>query len=219
MDRRPPEGPRDELETAFTPILRRVWHDVPSVLCAAFVDSEGECIDYVSSLDAFEAKVSAAHTTQLFIELRARQNKHGLAEPFALTIGASLRELWARRVTDEHLLVAISRIDADVPSMSAVLERAAEEFRREIGAEVPVWEPSPPLEVVVRPAVGWPYAPAAFTEEGGTRVVVSDVLGRWTERPEAPALEDRTCFRVRTDDGRELTLVHDPARSGWLVRT
>jgi hypothetical protein len=102
--------------------------------------------------------------------------------------------------------------------MWTVLERAAGQFRREIGAEVPTWEPSPPLEVVVRPAVGWPYAPAAFTQDGGTRVVVSDVLGRWTERPDAPALEDRTCFRVRTDDGRELTLVHDPARPGWLVR-
>ena len=217
MDRRPKEGPRDELETAFTPILRRVWSEVPSVLCAAFVDHEGECIDYVSSLDAFEAKVSAAHATMLMSELRNRQRKLGLAEPFALSIGAS-RALWARRVTDEHLLVAISDAETEASALWSVLGRAAAEFRREISAQLPAWEPSPPLEVLVRPAVGWAYAPAAFTEEGGARVVVTDVLGRWTEHAEAPALEERTCFRVRTQDGRELTLVHDPSRAGWVIR-
>jgi len=36
------------------------------------------------------------------------------------------------------------------------------------------------LEVIVRSAIGWPYAPAAFSQEGA-RVIVSDVLGRWTE--------------------------------------
>lgn len=218
MDRRPPEGPREELETAFTPILRRVWTEVPSVLSAAFVDHEGECIDYVSSLDAFEAKVSAAHATMLFDQLRTRQRKLGFAEPLALMIGATSRELWARRVTDEHLLVAISAQGAEAAGMWPVLEYAAAAFRREVGVELPAWEPALPLEVVVRAAVGWPYAPAAFTAEG-VRVVVSDVLGRWTEPPELPAIEERTCFRVRTDDGRELTLVHDPARPGWLVRT
>ena len=218
MDRRAPEGPRDELETAFTPILRRVWTEVSSVLSAAFVDHEGECIDYVSSLDAFEAKVSAAHATMLFEQLRTRQQKLGLAEPVMLMIGATRRELWARRVTEEHLLVAISAQGAESGGIAPVLERAAAEFRREVGAELPPWEPSPPLEVVLRAAVGWPYAPASFTE-AGMSVVVSDVLGRWTEHPEAPEIEERTCFRVRTDDGRELTLVHDPARPGWLVRT
>jgi hypothetical protein len=173
----------------------------------------------VSSLDAFDAKVSAAHATMLMGELRNRQHKLGLAEPFAFSIGASSRGLWARRVTDEHLLVAISDDDAEAHAVWPVIERAAAEFRREIGADLPPWEPSPPLSVFVRPAVGWPFAPAAFAEEGGERVVVTDVLGRWTEHPEAPALEERTCFRVRTQDGRELTLVHDASLDGWVLRS
>jgi hypothetical protein len=218
MHRRAPEGPRDELETAFTPILRRVWTEVSTVLSVAFVDHEGECIDYVSSLDAFEAKVSAAHATMLIEQLRSRQQKLGLSVPVMLMIGATRRELWARRVTEEHLLVAISAHGAEAAGIAPVLERAAAEFRREVAAALPPWEASPPLEVVLRAAVGWPYAPAAFTEEG-VRVVVTDVLGRWTEHPDEPGIEERTCFRVRTDDGRELTLVHDPARPGWLVRT
>jgi hypothetical protein len=72
------------------------------------------------------------------------------------------------------------------------------------------------LEVIVRAAVGWPYAPAAFSQEG-VRVVVSDVLGRWTE-PGGSLGDELVCFRVRTADGQELTLVHDPAGNGWLAR-
>jgi hypothetical protein len=70
--------------------------------------------------------------------------------------------------------------------------------------------------VLVRSAIGWEYAPAAFSE-GGIRVAVSDVLGRWTE-PSGVQGDDIVCFRVRTQDGQELTLVHDPGGDGWQVR-
>src|SRR5262245_28803284 len=105
MTTRPPEVERDLLETAFTPILRRVWSAVPTALAAVFVDLEGECIDYVSSLDPFEAKVGGAHAQMLVDSLRASRQKLGLAEPVVLTISGALRELWARRATDECLLV------------------------------------------------------------------------------------------------------------------
>jgi hypothetical protein len=72
------------------------------------------------------------------------------------------------------------------------------------------------LEVTVRSAVGWPYAPLAFNQEG-VRIGISDVLGRWVEADEA-ATHEVVCFRVRTEEGQELTLVHDPAGDGWRVR-
>jgi hypothetical protein len=82
---------------------------------------------------------------------------------------------------------------------------------------MPTWDPAPrSLEVIVRGAVGWPYAPAAFSQEG-VRVFISDVLGRWTEDGGAQG-DELVCFRVRTEEGQELTLVHDPAGDGWLVR-
>ena len=95
MTARPPEAKRDLLETSFTPILRRIWSAMESVLAAVFVDLEGECIDYVSSLDPFEAKVSGAHAFVLVDTIRAVRTKLGMQEPVSFSITGSARELWA----------------------------------------------------------------------------------------------------------------------------
>ncbi|MFI5306521.1 MAG: hypothetical protein ACHQ53_04160 [Polyangiales bacterium] len=217
MTKRPEEAQRDLLETAFTPILRRIFGALQGALAAVFVDLEGECIDYVSSLDPFEAKVSAAHALVLMSALRAARGKLGLHEPVVLTVTGSARELWARRVSEEYLLVAVLEPGADPLQVARVLAFAGREFRDDVGAAMPPWDPAPrSLEVIVRGAVGWPYAPAAFSQQG-VRVFISDVLGRWTEDGGAEG-DELVCFRVRTEEGQELTLVHDPAGDGWLVR-
>lgn len=216
MDRRPPEAKRDQLESAFTPILRKAWTAASSLLAIAFVDPEGECIDYVSSLDPFEAKVCAAHALVLVDGLRAARAKLGLEDPALLSIAGSRRELWAWRVSPEYLLVAVLVPGADHGEIRAVLAAAGREFREEVGVGAPAWEPTGgTLEVVVRPAVGWPYAPLSFRQEG-VRIAVADVLGRWTE--ESSGGDELVCFRVRTEEGQELTLVHDASGDGWLVR-
>jgi predicted regulator of Ras-like GTPase activity (Roadblock/LC7/MglB family) len=216
MTSRPPEAKRDQSESAFTPILRRIWSSGPAVLAAVFVDMEGECIDYVSSIDPFEAKVSAAHAHVLMDGLRAAP-KLGLDEPIAFAITCSERELWARRVSDGYLLVVVLQPGADHLLVHSVLCVAGREFRAEVGAASPSWESATGvLEVIVRAAVGWPYAPAAFSQEG-VRVMVTDVLGRWAE-PGGASGDELVCFRVRTEDGQELTLVHDPGGDGWLAR-
>jgi hypothetical protein len=216
MNTRPPEAERDLLETAFTPILRRIWSSFPLALAAVFVDLEGECIDYVSSLDPFEAKVSGAHAQMLVDRLRASRKKLGLEEPVVLTITGAVRELWARRVSDECLLVLVALPGGEPSQILGLLSRASREFRTEVGTPPPAWEPSANVfEVVVRDAVGWKYAPAAFSDQG-VRVFVSDVLGRWTEA--VANGEEIVCFRVRTEEGQELTLVHDPRLDGWRLR-
>jgi predicted regulator of Ras-like GTPase activity (Roadblock/LC7/MglB family) len=227
MTARPPEAKRDLLETSFTPILRQLWSAMPSVLAAVFVDQEGECIDYVSSIDPFEAKVCGAHAFVLVDSIRASRGKLGLQEPVSLSITGSERELWARRVSDEYVLVLVLAPGADPARVSAMLARAGREFRAEVGAQPAAWEPvSDALDVVVRAAVGWPYAPAAYTDRG-SRVLIADVLGRWTEPvdkggdDQAPPRTDRpalVCFRVRTQEGQELTLVHDPSSDEWSAR-
>lgn len=217
MTRRPPEAERDQLESAFTPILRRLWEASPAVLAAAFVDAEGECIDYVSSIAPFEAKVCGAHARVLMDDLSERGHKLGLRESVVLTLVASERELWSRRVTDEYLLVAVVLAGVEHEGMDELLAATGRQFRDEVGAATPAWEPSrPTLEVVVRAAVGWPYAPAAFSQEG-IRVRISDVLGRWIESRDGTS-EELVCFRVRTEEGQELTLVHDPDADGWQAR-
>jgi predicted regulator of Ras-like GTPase activity (Roadblock/LC7/MglB family) len=215
MTRRPPEAKRDELESAFTPILRRVLNALPNALCAVFVDTEGECIDYASSIDPFEAKVSGAHALVLLNRLRASHHTLGLQEPFGLAIAGTERELWARRITDDYLLVVVALPGAEASQMWTLLASAARDFRAEVSAAAASWEPTTKLEVVVRAAIGWPFAPAAFSQHG-VRVAVTDVLGRWTEPGNGDA--ELSCFRVRTGDGQELTLIHDPSANGWRAK-
>jgi hypothetical protein len=205
------------MESAFTPILRKAWTAAPALLAVAFVDPEGECIDYVSSLDPFEAKVCAAHALVLVDGMRAARAKLGLTDPALLSISGSRRELWAWRVSPDYLLVAVLVPGADHAQVRAVLAAAGREFREEVGVRPPAWEPGgAALEVVVRPAVGWPYAPLSFQQDG-VRIAVADVLGRWVETS-GDGGDELVCFRVRTEEGQELTLVHDAGDDGWLVR-
>jgi hypothetical protein len=210
------EASRDQLETTFTPMLRRAFDAVPAALAIACVDQEGECIDYVSAIDPFEAKVSAAHAFVLIDQLHRGGPMLGLVAPFSLYIAAEHRHLVARRLADEYVAVALVLPDVDAAKLEAALDELSREFRAEAGLETPSWDRSREMEVSVRAAVGWEYAPATFKGDGG-RVTISDVLGRWTE-PGGMLGDELVCFRVRTQEGQELTLVHDPAVDGWQVR-
>jgi hypothetical protein len=210
------EALRDQSETTFTPMLRRAYEATPAALAFAFVDREGECIDYVSAIDPFEAKVCAAHAFVLIDGLCGRQARLRLKEPYALEIATESRCLWARRMCADYVAVAVVTPDADRTKLEATLTELSREFRGEAGIETPSWDAMRGIEVMVRSAVGWAYAPASFNE-GGLMMAVSDVLGRWTE-PGGVNGDDMVCFRVRTQDGQELTLVHDPGVDGWQVR-
>lgn len=210
------EAVRDQTETTFTPMLRRAYEATPQALAFAFVDQEGECIDYVSAIDPFEAKVCAAHAHVLIDALHGQQARLRLKHPFALEIATDSRCVWARRICQDYVAVAVVTPDADRSKLEATLTELSREFRGEAGIDTPSWDAMRGIEVMIRSATGWAYAPAAFNE-GGIRVAVSDVLGRWTE-PGGVNGDDVVCFRVRTQDGQELTLVHDPGVDGWQVR-
>ncbi|MDH5674523.1 MAG: hypothetical protein OEZ06_20520 [Myxococcales bacterium] len=210
------EADREELDSSFTPILRRVRREEPAVLAVAFVDLEGECVDYASALDPFEAKVAGAHVHVVMAEFVARQQKLGLRTPFFLRIRASERLLWAHRIADEYLLVVLAAPEVNEERLDRLIAETSVALRREAGLPPPSWEPSGTLKVIVREAVGWDYAPVAF-EDGDRTVTVSAVLGRWIE-PGGIEGDELVCFRVCVEDGHELTLVHDPGRDGWLIR-
>lgn len=211
------EAPREESDNAFTPILRAVRASVPAVLVVAFVDLEGECIDYVSTIDTYDAKVSAAHLFVLMDALRRSRTKLGLDPAVTLEIVGSERELWGRRVSDEYVIAVVVALGFDRVQLRAALARAAAEFRDEVELDTPAWEPEvDPLQVHVRRSPNWTYAPDFFRQDGN-RIEIADVLGRWTEAVPGHA-EELVCFRVRTGDGREVTLVHDPDLEDWRVR-
>jgi hypothetical protein len=217
MARRRRESNRDQRESAFTPILRRLFRQVPSVLAAIFVDFEGECIDYVSELDPYDAKVSAAHMQMLLALVRSQGTRAICGEAYAFELITSSRECWVRCVGEEYALIAILEPGFDRMELRDALAYAGREFRREVGIETPRWDAQQSgLSVGVRAAAGWEYAPQGFWA-GGVRVTITGVLGRWIERSASDGSE-LVCFRVRTLEGQELTLVHDPDAQDWLVR-
>jgi hypothetical protein len=210
-----PEASREELETTFTPMLRRAWDLIPDATMLAFVDQEGECIDYVSAIDAFEAKVLAAHAFTLLHQICYRAGRLSLQSPYLLEIAADERMLCVRRLTEEYVVVTSVPKEVDRATLEGALSELAREFRSEAGLPAPPWD-SRGLQVTVRDAVGWAYAPEAYTDSG-TQITIADVLGRWTE-PTGVGDDEVVCFRVRTETGREITLVHDPASDGWRTR-
>ena len=207
------EAPRDQAESGFTEILRRLLYRTTGLLAVAFVDGEGECVDYCTALDAYETKVAGAQMLVTMSELAQRMRKVKAGQSFMLTVHGSARDVVARRVSDEYLLVVVTKPRALTRRLTGGIEQAVAELRREAGLPVPSWEPVlDSVRVEVRSAVGWPYAPAAYFGEHGKRIGVADVMGRWME---GTGTDSRVCFRVRTDQGEELTLVHDRAHDRW----
>lgn len=204
------ESIRDQDENAFTAILRRLFQAVPALTAAVFVDMEGECIDYVTCDDPFEAKVTGAHMHMLLGMLPGA---------FALELVASRREVWVRRVSDEYVLVVTLARGFDRGELRDAIALAGRAFRAEVGIDAPHWEKDARLSVRVRTSPGWTYAPEGFSV-GGERVAIAAVLGRWTEPPPDPhaGAQMLVCFRVRTTDGQELTLAHDETAEAWLMR-
>jgi len=214
---KPPEATRDQEATGFTPILRTVWSATPSVVAVAFADMMGECVDYVSSLDPFDAKVSAAHALIVISRLLESGEKLGGGAPVMLEIAADEREIWARRVSEEYVLVVVTDAGADRVLVRQAIGRAVVALRDEGGISVPTWDlPLSVLQVEVRTAVGWAYAPSAY-HENGSRVPIAAVIGRWLDDPDAAAVRS-VCFRVRNHRNEELTLVHDPSSDQWQRR-
>lgn len=205
------ESPRDQDESAFTPILRRLLYRTTGVLAVSFVDEQGECIDYCASLSAYDAKVNGAHLRVIMDDVARRFARVGAGESWLLHVNGDARDLVARRVSAEYLLVLVLKPSSLTRRLLGGIEHAVTELRREAGVGMPSWEPSvDSVSVEVREAIGWPYAPAAF-HDSGRRIAIDDVLGRWAEGASA----GRLCFRVRTETGEELTLVHDRAWDRW----
>ena len=217
MPLRLPEVQRDQDESAFTPILRRLWTEFDQILAVAFVDVEGECIDYVCSIEPYDAKVMAAHARVLADNLEHRREQLPGGRAVTLEVLADVRDLWARRVSHEYLLVALSQPGVDRVALHLSLARAGREFRHEVGIAAPEWEPPEGVQVTVREAVGWKYAPQSM-RENGVQMMITEVLGRWQEGRQGVEGDELVCFRVRTEAGQEFTLVHDPANDGWLSR-
>ena len=212
------EAARDVGQSAFTPILRRVLRLGPEVLGVAFVDAEGECIDYCSAMDPFDTKVAGAHMQMVMAEAQPRLEALGWGAPRFLRLVGDARELLVARVGEEYALVVVVRAGAPERPVQEGVARAVRELCAEAGFAPP---PTSAVDVAaatvsVRSARGWAYAPASYVA-AGERVDITAVLGRWVDTVAEPGRE-LVCFRVRTHTGQEVTLAHDVGAAHWSVR-
>jgi 8-oxo-dGTP pyrophosphatase MutT (NUDIX family) len=210
------EAERDQGESEFTGILRRVFESVPALLAAVFVDLEGECIDYVAAIQPFDAKVVAAHMHMLLKQTRGDRLPALLGETFGFELVSAEREVWVRQFCDEYALVVLLTPGFDLSELRDAVATACREFREEAGLPAPAWEGQERLSVRLRSSREWNYAPTSYSL-GGARHGIAAVLGRWIE-PARPGEPPWVCFRVRTQHGEELTLAHDEHTEAWSLR-
>lgn len=209
------EARRDIDESAFTTVLRSLLRGVPEALLAVFVDEEGECVDYCSSLPPFDAKIAGAQLHVMVAELAPVIARMRGGKIWFVHVQGSERELVVRRVSDEYLLVVVTRpLKVETP-LRAALDASVAALRAEGEIARPTWEPHrQPLIVDIRDARGWGYAPSVIYDRG-VRTEILAVLGRFGEGEGA---QRRDVFLVRTEHGEELTLARRLEDSVWERR-
>jgi predicted regulator of Ras-like GTPase activity (Roadblock/LC7/MglB family) len=207
---------RDRPESTFAVILRDFIEVHPVVHAAVFVDRDGECIDYATSLEPFDAQVIGAQLAQVTLDLVRRVPRWGAGALVLWVLEAGSREFVVRRVSDEHVVVAALARSGVNARLLRSMGALAEALRREGELRAAGWEPWGERFVVElrRSAGGWGYAPSAIGQASARQPV--EVLGRWVERGSISA-QEIVCFRVRCGP-EELTLVYDRALDCWSRR-
>jgi predicted regulator of Ras-like GTPase activity (Roadblock/LC7/MglB family) len=198
VPRRPAQGKRDQPASAFTFILSDLVARVPGASAAALVDAEGETVDYAGRGDPFEMRVAAAHWR---IVLDASRTQPSLTTTRSLAVRAVRRSFVIQSLPDGYALVLLlsgggggfwgSR-RAIVACAGMLAQEAG--WGRDSGAS---WCA---LEVISDER----NRPSRIRVGGITRRV--EVLGRL-----ASGLGSRERgWRVRLDNGVEVTLVREP---------
>jgi hypothetical protein len=207
---------RDRPESSFAAILRSFLEVHPSVLATVFVDRDGECIDYATSLDPYDAQVIGAQLAHLTFELARRIPGWAAGALVLWILEADARAFVVRRVSEEHSVVAALERGGVNARLLRSMGALAEALRREAALVAAAWDPWGDGFVVElrRSAGGWGYAPSAIGVEGSKQPV--EVLGRWVE-PGSISTQEIVCFRVRCGS-EELTLAYDRSLDRWLRR-
>ncbi|MEM1418700.1 MAG: hypothetical protein AAGH15_27645 [Myxococcota bacterium] len=211
---RRPEAPRDQGETAFTPLLRAFFKAAPQVLAVSFADSEGETIDYCSTLPPFDAKIAGAQLRATLNEVVGAVLRVGLGRAHALELRGEQRDIVVRDMGDGYLMAVLAVGGSTDQHLVDRAEELVAKLREEAAIVAPSWDPAgEDLRVTVRASVGWEAAPAAYAK--GDETIALEVLGRWEESGGLTG-GMLQCFRVREPDGAELTLAFDRVLGRWF---
>jgi len=202
---RKPEATRDLRETSFTAILVWLVDRVPGARAVALVDAEGETVDYAGGLDAFAARVAAAHW-RIVLEDARRETTVGLVR--SLTVHATSATFVIHGLPHGYAIVLVL-----VRRGGCVSQRALVACGQLLSAEAG-WGPL---------ASSWPrwFPVQMLTDEAGRPDAIEvphrtpepiAIIGHCTE---GLGRGERS-WRIRTAAGIEATLVREPGAL-WYV--
>jgi predicted regulator of Ras-like GTPase activity (Roadblock/LC7/MglB family) len=187
-------------ESPFARILATLVSRVPGAYAAALVDREGETVDYTGHVEPFDVRVAAAHLRILLVQC---EELAFWGTPTTLTVKGTKKSTLLRALPDGYALVVMMRKRAGF----ARSERAFNVCERALAREAE-W----PISDVAR---SWVAAEVECDVRGrpvrvidDSRVYPVEVLGLV-----AGISHRERGFRVRTEDGNEITLVREP---GWF---
>jgi len=131
---------RDRPDTSLSRKLEEFWRAHEAVQTAVFVDAEGECVDYCSARDPYEAQVAAATWLDVTMHLRASSQRMRAGEVRQWILERDDGAIVVRRVTDEHLLV----VELGPQGLSArvllALDGVVTLLREDAGYEAADWD-------------------------------------------------------------------------------
>jgi predicted regulator of Ras-like GTPase activity (Roadblock/LC7/MglB family) len=207
---------RDRPDSAFSFILNRFVEVHDEVLAAVVVDGDGECVDYATVIDPYDAKVFGAALLGTTAEITAAARRMGAGSPIQWVVEATKYDLLVRRLSDDFALVVVLTSHGLNAHVLSAMNALSDAVRYEAGVVAANWDPSSvPFRVQTRLGPQGEELPATVYD-GGVAQAVQAVLARWTERGVISAA-DRVCFRVRVAKG-ELTLVFEPVLKQWHRR-
>lgn len=204
---------RDANESPFASILEQLLRGLPGAYAAAFVDEEGECVEYAGAVDAFHVKVASAHfrvALEAFNETRAA----GRASWFL--VRGSRESALVYRLWDMYALVVLFTRGggfARTPrAMFAALRQISDEGAFQYDGER--WYPTRfTLDAKGRPQVWHRQSSGAGTglraREGSAAVqadsveIVGSVMGLG---------RGERGYRLRLEGGAEVTAIQEVSR-------
>ena len=113
--------------------LNEVMSSVPGALGAILVDWEGEMVDQISRMDAFELKVIGAHKGIILNLMRQSLHGIGASEVQEIIVTTDATQTLIMPITSDYFLVfTMERGDELLGRARFLLDRCASRLRREI---------------------------------------------------------------------------------------
>ena len=187
----------------FGSILERAVRTLPGCIAVAFVDHEGEAVDAVGWAELFDIKVAGAYLRIMLGELSPAH----LGETRELIIAATHLSYRIRALPEGYALVFLFERDAAFIPSKRALDLCIHALSREAGFEIeskPGWHP---VEVMVHGSSAH-SKPRCARGEG--EWLDLEVLGAVVGLPHR-----ERGFRVRLQNGHEVTLLREPVGRWW----